>query len=364
MKNNGHSGGRSHGNVGQFVVTDLARPRTRRRSPSTCIQPASTGPLSGERTWTIAVASSAAFEGCEAIVHLAAIAEAGIAAPEVTFQRQRAKVRSTPRGGGRRWGPVALRVRLVGGRARVRLPRARLHARVLPNRRGSPAPPQDCYGVGKLTAEEACRSYCRAEPSRRSASDRVTAGDSSSARRRRQSMRDPGGAHHRSLWVYIHLSDIARRPTGSPARSPTGSSTRTFYAVPPRRPRERTDGRPRSNGSTRGPARRDLGTYGSLIANDRAREMLGFTPVGSWRDDVPPSRCPPGSTPRERRHDTVQPVPGRSASWRGAVDELGTPKGPLRRRRLGAARRRRKRTSSIRRPARIGTRGDRASAGD
>ncbi len=35
------------------------------------------------------------------------------------------------------------------------------------------------------------------------------------------------------------------------------------------------------------PFRKDIGTYGSLIANDGAREALGFEPSLSWRDEVP-----------------------------------------------------------------------------
>ncbi len=34
------------------------------------------------------------------------------------------------------------------------------------------------------------------------------------------------------------------------------------------------------------PLRRDVGEFGSLLATDRAREVLGFEPRHSWRDHV------------------------------------------------------------------------------
>ena len=32
---------------------------------------------------------------------------------------------------------------------------------------------------------------------------------------------------------------------------------------------------------------RDVGEFGTLLAIDRAREVLGFHPAHSWRDHVP-----------------------------------------------------------------------------
>jgi hypothetical protein len=35
--------------------------------------------------------------------------------------------------------------------------------------------------------------------------------------------------------------------------------------------------------------RRDLGEFETLLAIDAARELLGFEPRHSWRDEVPPA---------------------------------------------------------------------------
>ena len=35
------------------------------------------------------------------------------------------------------------------------------------------------------------------------------------------------------------------------------------------------------------PLTRDVGEFGTLLANDRAREVLGFAPEYSWRDEIP-----------------------------------------------------------------------------
>lgn len=90
--------------------------------------------------------------------------------------------------------------------------------------------------------------------------------------------------HYRSLWVYIHLRDVARAyrlacekadmehetiyVVASDIRSnvPTAELVDRFYPnVPQRRP---------------------LAEYGSLIDNTRAQDRLGFVPELSWRDEL------------------------------------------------------------------------------
>jgi hypothetical protein len=44
--------------------------------------------------------------------------------------------------------------------------------------------------------------------------------------------------------------------------------------------------------------RREMGTHDALIANDRAREVLGFEPEFSWRDEVSPDEVPSTLGPR------------------------------------------------------------------
>ena len=229
-----------------------------------------------------------ALAGCDAIVHLAAIAEAGLAPFEVTYRVNALGTvncleAATKVGAGR--------FVLASSEAVLGFPYRELDFKpdYFPIDEAHPLRPQDCYGLSKVAAEEACRSYTR-----RGALSTVcirpcycwglALGDEAV-----ESLRNPE-LHYRSLWVYIHLRDIAR--LYRLACEHPDLQHETFYAVAPD---------VRSNVPTRDladrfypdvPFRRDIGTYGSLIANDGAREALGFEPELSWRDEVPEGDLP------------------------------------------------------------------------
>ena len=229
-----------------------------------------------------------AFAGCDAVVHLAAIAEAGLAPFEVTYRVNALGTvncleAATKVGAGR--------FVLASSEAVLGFPYRELDFKpdYFPIDEAHPLQPQDCYGLSKVAAEEACRSYTR-----RGALSTVCVrpcycwgpalGDEAI-----ESLRNPE-LHYRSLWVYVHLRDIAR--LYRLACEHPGLEHETFYAVA---------NDVRSNVPTRDlvdrfypgvPFRREVGAYGSLIANDGAREALGFEPGLSWRDEVSEADLP------------------------------------------------------------------------
>ena len=152
-----------------------------------------------------------------------------------------------------------------------------------------PLQPQDSYGLSKVAAEEACRAFTRRGALSTVCVRPCYCWGTSLGEEAIESIRNPE-LHHQSLWVYIHLRDIAR--VYRLACEHPAITHETFYAV--------ADDI-RSNVPTAVlvdrfypgvPFERDLGEYGSLIANDRVREVLGFEPSIGWRDEVPAAEIP------------------------------------------------------------------------
>lgn len=229
-----------------------------------------------------------ALAGCEAVVHLAAIAEEGILSADATFRLNAQGtvncLEAAERAAVSRF-VLASSEAVLGFAYRTR----EMKPDYFPIDEDHPLRPQDSYGLSKVAAEEACRAWTR-----RGALSTVCIrpcycwgiglGDEAL-----MSLQDPA-AHYRSLWVYIHLRDIARAyrlacetkdldhetfyVVASDIRSgvPTAELVERFYpAVPLKRP---------------------MGPSDALIANDRAREVLGFEPEFSWRDEVSPDQVP------------------------------------------------------------------------
>ena len=221
-------------------------------------------------------------------MHLAAIAEEGIAPPDVTFRVNAVGtlncLEAAKAVGATRF-VLASSEAVLGFAYRQR----EFAPDYFPIDERHPLRPQDSYGLSKVAAEEACRAFAR-----RGALSTVCIrpcycwglelGDEAL-----QSLQNPG-LHYRSLWVYVHLRDIAR--AYRLACETPGIEHEAFYVVA-------SD--VRSNVPTAElvdryypgvPLERPLGTYDSLIANDRANEVLGFRPGRSWRDEVSPDTVP------------------------------------------------------------------------
>lgn len=229
-----------------------------------------------------------AFTGCEAIVHLAAIREAGIAPPEVTFRVNALGtvncLEAAVQVGGRRF-VLASSEAVLGFAYRER----EFKPDYFPIDEAHPLRPQDSYGVSKIAAEEACRAYTRRGVLSTVCIRPCYCWGIGLGEEALESLQNPG-AHHRSLWVYVHLRDVAR--AYRLACETPGIEHETFYVVA-------SDAR--SNVPTAElveryypgvPLARPMGRHDSLIANDRAHEVLGFRPQLSWRDEIDPQRVP------------------------------------------------------------------------
>lgn len=275
------------GNVGPFVVAELIE-HGHEVIAVDLREPAAGGATYRNADVESVASLTEAFDGCDAIVHLAAIAEDGIAPPDVTFRVNAVGTLNCLEAASQ---VEASRFVLASSEAVLGFAyrRREFAPDYFPVDEEHPLRPQDSYGLSKLAAEEACRTYTR-----RGALSTVCIrpcycwglelGDEAI-----QSLQQPA-VHYRSLWVYIHLRDIAR--AYRLACEAPGIEHEAFYAVA---------GDVRSNVPTAElierfypgvELRRPLGAYDSLIANDRAREVLGFTPERSWRDEVAPETVP------------------------------------------------------------------------
>lgn len=229
-----------------------------------------------------------AFGGCEAIIHLAAIPEAGILPADVTF-RVNAQgtvncLEAAERVGVRRF-VLASSEAVLGFAYRER----DMSPDYFPIDENHPLRPQDSYGLSKVAAEEACRAWTRRGVLSTVCIRPCYCWGIGLGEEAVMSLQDPG-AHHRSLWVYIHLRDIAR--AYRLACEKEGIEHETFYAVAS----DIRSGVPTAELVGRFypdvPLKRPMGEYDALIANDRAREVLGFEPEFSWRDEVSPDEVP------------------------------------------------------------------------
>ena len=275
------------GRVGEYVVADLIE------HGHQVIAVDIKEPTPSEATYRRADVESTAslvdaFAGCEAIVHLAAIPEAGIAPADVTF-RVNAQgtvdcLEAAERVGVSRF-VLASSEAVLGFAYRER----EMKPDYFPIDEDHPLRPQDSYGLSKVAAEEACRAYARRGAMSTVCIRPCYCWGISLGEEATMSLQNPAD-HYRSLWVYVHLRDVARAyrlacekehiehetfyVVASDIRSnvPTAELVERFYpGVPLKHP---------------------MGAHDALISNDRAREVLGFEPEFSWRDEVSPDDVP------------------------------------------------------------------------
>jgi len=275
------------GRVGEFVVADLAGNghevvAVDLREP--------VGTAASFRAADVLDTDSlvTALDGCDAVIHLAAIAEAGIAPPDLTFRINAQGtvncLEAAERNGVSRF-VLASSEAVLGFAYRER----KLEPDYFPIDEDHPLRPQDNYGMSKIAAEEACRAYTRRGALSTVCIRPCYCWGISLGEEALMSLREPA-AHYRSLWVYIHLRDISR--AYRLACEQDGIEHETFYAVAS----DIRSGVPTAELVERFypgvPLKRPLGAHEALIANDRARQVLGFEPELSWRDEVSPDEVP------------------------------------------------------------------------
>jgi nucleoside-diphosphate-sugar epimerase len=227
-------------------------------------------------------ALTAAFAGCEAVVHLAALREPGLAADDVVFRLNTMGTFNALE------AAVARGVRrLVLASSEAVLGFSFCTQPVIPEYfpidEGHALLPQDPYGLSKLVGEELCAAY-----SRRGAISTICLRTSyvfamEWAEDAIDALTDPMRGQ-RGLWSYVHARDaaVAYRLAcevegfehaslfivGPDARTavPSDELLARFYPdTPQRTPLSGTD---------------------PIISGAEAARVLGFTPAHSWRDDV------------------------------------------------------------------------------
>lgn len=229
-----------------------------------------------------------AFAGCDAVIHLAAIAEEGILPPDVTFRINAQGtvncLEAAERAAVQRF-VLASSEAVLGFAYRTR----EMKPDYFPIDEDHPLRPQDSYGLSKVAAEEACRAWTRRGALSTVCIRPCYCWGIGLGEEAIMSLQVPA-AHYRSLWVYIHLRDIAR--AYRLACEAADIEHETFYAVAS----DIRSGVPTAKLVERFypgvPLKRPMGTHDALIANDRAREVLGFVPEFSWRDEVAPEQVP------------------------------------------------------------------------
>ncbi len=221
-----------------------------------------------------------AFDGCEAIIHLAAVPDPGIVSPEELF---RVNVLGTFNA-----LEAAISVgahRFVAASSEGALGfsfRKRDMAPVyVPIDEDHPLRPQDEYSLGKVLTEEMCRSYTRRGSISTVCLRTCYVWDKSQAGIER--IDDPSSAY-RMLWLYVHATDAARayrlacEAPGIENETLFIAAKDCFSSLPIKELLERF--------YPGVPVRQELGTYSSLINGARAKEVLGFEATASWRDSV------------------------------------------------------------------------------
>jgi nucleoside-diphosphate-sugar epimerase len=281
------------GRVGEYVVADLMKHGHQvvavdLREPQDCKAEYRSADI--ENTESLVEA----FAGCEAIVHLAAIAEEGIASRDVTFrvnaQGTVNSLEAAERVGVSRF-VLASSEAVLGFAYRER----EMKPDYFPIDEEHPLRPQDSYGLSKVAAEEACRAYARRGAMSTVCIRPCYCWGIGIGEEAVMALKNPE-AHYRSMWVYIHLRDVAR--AYRLACEHEDIEHETFYVVAS----DIRSGVPTAELVERFypgvPLKREMGPHDALISNDRAREVLGFEPEFSWRDEVSPDEVPSTLGPR------------------------------------------------------------------
>ncbi len=229
-------------------------------------------------------ALTAAFEGCDAVIHLAAISMPGIVSEPELF---RINTMGTFN---------ALEAAVAGGAERFVMASSEatlgfttlapgVHPDYVPIDEEHPVRPLDAYGLSKVVGEEMCRSY-----SRRGALSTVCLRTCYvwSLEWRANSIDGLVNEERtrRALWTYVDARDAA--VAYRLACEVPGIEHETLFVVAPDTgalpptPELLAEFHPDT------PQRTPIGEHDGIVSGARAREVLGFVPEYRWRDQLGP----------------------------------------------------------------------------
>jgi nucleoside-diphosphate-sugar epimerase len=227
-----------------------------------------------------------AFEGCDAIVHLAALRSPDLAPPDVVY-----RVNTV--------GTInALEAAVNVGASRFVLASSdavlgyvfretAMQPEYFPIDEDHGLYPQDSYGLSKAAAEEICRSYS-SKGKISTVCLRSCYVWSLSNGEEPYTLLEETEKEYTSLWIYVHARDVARAyrlaceasDVDHEALFIVAKDAMALESTPTLLDRFYPDVE----------LRRAIEPQASLVSGDRARERIGFEPQRSWRDDVPADR--------------------------------------------------------------------------
>jgi nucleoside-diphosphate-sugar epimerase len=221
-----------------------------------------------------------ALQGCDAVVHLAAVPDPGIVSPEELFKvnvlGSMHVLEAATRAGVKKF-VGASSDDAIGFSFRV----TRIMPEYFPIDEQLRAEPQEEYGLGKILLEEMCRSYTSRGALNTIMLRTCYVWDAKLGNTERLSKPE---AAESMLWLYVHVLDAARAYRLAVENTTVRNATLwiaakdAFSAVPTKDRLELF--------YPDVPVRRELGEYGSLVNGDLAKELIGFEPEHSWHDFV------------------------------------------------------------------------------
>jgi nucleoside-diphosphate-sugar epimerase len=290
------------GDVGGFVARELAEHG--HEVVGIDLRDASHLPLADMRQASVERTQdmSRALEGCEAVVHLAAIREPGAVPDEEVYRVNVMGTLSSLEGA---VAAGATRFVLASSEATIGISFAEreLAPRYLPIDEEHPLAPQDCYGLSKLAAEELCRGYA----ARGAVSTVCLRTCYVLSLDWRDDALDAIVDEHRGrrgLWAYVHARDAARAYRLA-CETPGLEHEAFFIAAEDTRALTPT-AQLLATHFPDAPLVAPTAEFGSLIGIDKARRLLGFEPAHTWRDELAPDEV--AAAVAIRQHDGKEPL--------------------------------------------------------
>lgn len=154
----------------------------------------------------------------------------------------------------------------------------------LPLDEDSPRRGRNAYGLSKLVTEHIAEEYVKNDPTLRVTSLRLSYVQNVEEYAEYESFADDVEARVWDLWAYIDARDVGRAVLASLTYEPRGFEPFLIAANDTVMPIPTAELLAQRFPDV--PIKGELGPDTALMSNQRATDMLGFTPIHSWRDHV------------------------------------------------------------------------------